>query len=185
MALLRSRLGGAHDFGSREDGLDDVVVARATAKIPFHLFTHHLLRQWTRIGLDEVDRRHDHSRRAEAALQGMAAMKGFLHRMQRSIITCQALDGDNVATVCLRRQHGAGFNGSAIEMDDAATALRGIAADMGPSETEMLAQEHSEKRLVVHLTRYLRSVDGQANQHRWNAPRFVAGGLHSRFWSVS
>ena len=74
-------------------------------------------------------------------------------------------------------------------MNDAAAALRRIAADMCPGEPEMLAQKHREKSFILHLARHRRPVDRQADHaaslYRCSpapnrAASFRCGGLRSR-----
>ena len=117
------------DFGSRQDGLDDVVIAGATTKVAFHLFTHDRFGQRLGMGGDEIDRRHDHSGRTKSALQAHDIVKCLLHRMQDAVPR-QPLDGGDMAALRLRRQHRAGFDRGSVQVDDTAAALRGVAADM-------------------------------------------------------
>ena len=55
--------------------------------------------------------------------------------------------------VGLRRQHGAGLHGAAVDMHRAAAALAGIAADVGAGEAEMVAQQIDQQRAVFDLAR--------------------------------
>src|SRR3954447_8391811 len=63
------RATAVHYVLRRCDRLDDVVVAGAAAEIALETLTDFLLRQAVRMLLHQVDGRHDHARRAEAALQ--------------------------------------------------------------------------------------------------------------------
>src|SRR5262245_55540030 len=60
-----------HRLGAGRDGFDDVVVAGATAEIALELLADGLVVELVALAIDDVDRRHDHARRAEAALQAM------------------------------------------------------------------------------------------------------------------
>src|ERR1700751_3982231 len=62
--------------------LDNVVVAGAAADIAFKLMAHGRFIELAAIAVDDVDRGHDHARRAEAALQAMIVAERRLHRMQ-------------------------------------------------------------------------------------------------------
>src|ERR1700760_4211204 len=69
---VRGLFGGLrhlHAAGGVEHGLDDVVIAGAAADIAFELGADGSLVELAAMALDDVDRRHDHARRAIAALQ--------------------------------------------------------------------------------------------------------------------
>jgi hypothetical protein len=69
----------------------------------------------------------------------------LLHRMQRRAIGGKPLDGPDLVAVSHHRKRGAGLDGLAVEMHDAGAALRGIAADMGAGQPQILAQKlHQE-----------------------------------------
>src|SRR5664279_6504649 len=73
-------LGDLHARGGIEHRLDDVVVAGAAADIAFELLAHRGLVELTAMTLHDIDRRHDHARRAEAALQSVIVAERRLHR---------------------------------------------------------------------------------------------------------
>ena len=75
-----------------------------------------------------------------AALQTVIVAEGGLHRVQL-VALGDAFDRGDVGAVGLAREHGAGLHRLAVDMDDAGAALAGVAADMGPGEAEVLAQE--------------------------------------------
>ena len=93
------------------------------------------------LAVDEIDRGHDHAGGAETALQAVMLAEGFLHRMQRRAIGGQPLDGPDLVSVRHHRERGAGFDRLAVEMHDAGAALRGVAADMGTGQPQILAQK--------------------------------------------
>jgi len=94
--------------------------------------------------MHHVDSRHDHARRAEAALQAVVLAKCLLHGMQL-VLGRKALDREHGRAFSLQRQHGAGFDGLAVDMDDAAAALRRVAAHMRPGQAKLLTQQlHQE-----------------------------------------
>src|SRR5579871_766881 len=82
-SLFGRRRGGAaaHGAGARGDRLDDVVVAGAAADIAFELFADGVLVELVALAAHDVDRGHDHSGRAVAALQAVILAERFLHRM--------------------------------------------------------------------------------------------------------
>src|SRR5262245_62130640 len=116
-----------HGFGARRDGLDDVVVAGAPADVAFELFPDGALVELVAEPIYHVDRRHYHAGCAETALQSVVLAECLLHRVQL-IGSGKTLDGEDICSLSLQRQHGARFDGLAVDMDDAAAALRGIAA---------------------------------------------------------
>src|ERR687898_1520238 len=77
------------------DGLHDVLVARATAQVPFQAFSYLLLRR-IRILLQEADGGHDHARRAIAALQAVRLVESLLHRMPHTVLRDSPDGGDLV-----------------------------------------------------------------------------------------
>ena len=70
----------------------------------------------------------------------MAIGKRLLHRMQ-GLALGEPFNRDNIRALSLRRQHGAGFDGAAIEMHRATAALAGIATNMGTRQPQMVAQQ--------------------------------------------
>ena len=52
-----------------------------------------------------------------------------------------------------QREHGAGLHRHAVDMDDAGAALRGVAADMGAGEAQVLAQELHQQRARIDIAR--------------------------------
>ena len=63
----------------------------------------------------------------------------LLHRMQRRAIGGKALDGPDLVPVSHHRERRAGFDGLAVQMHDTGAALRGVAADMGAGQPQILA----------------------------------------------
>src|SRR5258707_9275537 len=86
-----ARLTRAHGARAGRNGLDDIVVAGAAAQIAFELFAYRCLVELRALAVHNIDGGHDHTRRAEAALQRMILTEGFLHRMELGI-GCKSLD---------------------------------------------------------------------------------------------
>src|SRR6185312_5004234 len=145
--LLLGGLGrrGAHLARALGDRLDDVVVAGAAANVAFESVTDRRLVEIRTFPIDEVDRGHDHSRRAEAALQTVIVLEGLLHRVQLAALS-EALDCGHLRAVAARRQHRACLDRAAVDMDDTGAALRRVAPDMGAGQAQILAQELDEQR---------------------------------------
>src|SRR2546428_4422686 len=73
---------GRHLLGGVLDGLDDIVVAGAAAEVALEPVPDLALRR-ARVALDELSGRHDHARRAEAALQSVLLPEAVLDRVER------------------------------------------------------------------------------------------------------
>src|SRR5690242_20381459 len=87
------------------DGVDDVLVASAAAEVaadarPDLVFT--------RIGVlaEQVHARHNHARRAAAALEPVLLPEAFLKRVQAAL-GCETFDGCDVRAIGLDREEGA------------------------------------------------------------------------------
>src|SRR5687768_17588454 len=66
------------------DGIDDVLVARAAAEVAGDRLADFSL-GWLRVVVEEVDRRHDHARRAVAALEAVLFPEPFLQRVKPAV----------------------------------------------------------------------------------------------------
>jgi hypothetical protein len=75
----------------------------------------------------------------------------------------QALDGRDLRALAGDRQRGAALHRLAVDMDDAGPALAGIAADMGASQAELVAQELDEQRAAFDLAAHGLSVHFHGN----------------------
>lgn len=89
---------------AHRNSLDDVLVARTSAKIALQAFADVSL---AGIGLapQKVDTTHHHARCAKAALQAMALPEGLLHGVQSAIWPTDAFNGGDRAATDLQRQH--------------------------------------------------------------------------------
>src|SRR5271166_2771326 len=139
------------------DRFHDVVVAGAAADVALEPVADRSLVKIRALAIDEVDRGHDHARRAEAALQAVVVLEGLLHRMQLAALS-QALDCRDVRPLAARGEDCAGLDRDAVEMDDAGPALGGVAAHMRAGEAKILAQELHEQRPGIHVRRNLPAV---------------------------
>src|ERR1700687_3218646 len=151
----RTLFGGLRDLhaaGGVEHRFDDVVVAGAAADIAFQLVADGVLVELAAIAVDDIDRRHDHARRAIAALQPVIVAERGLHRMQLVSLR-DALAGRDTWAGGLSDQHGAGFDRPAVDMHDTGAALAGVAADMGAGQVQMVAQEIDKKGAVLDVGR--------------------------------
>src|ERR671936_740406 len=105
------------------DGLDDVLVAGAAAEVALEPAPDLVLGQPVAVRSEEFDAGHDHPRRAEAALEGVALPERLLQRMQLAAPR-EALDRRDLAAVGLDREHGARLHRAPVEVDRAGAAVR-------------------------------------------------------------
>src|ERR1700750_3113064 len=80
-ALNSTSLLHVHRLCARQDGGDDILVARATAYVAFQPATYVALTGIC-MAIRKIDGAHDHARRAEAALQAVVEVEGLLHGVQ-------------------------------------------------------------------------------------------------------
>src|SRR5699024_3675245 len=97
-----------------------------------------------------------------------------LHRMHVTIGSGQPLDGDDVGAFGLDRQHGAGLDGVAIDVNRARTALAGIAANVGASQSQLVTQKIHEQRAWFDFATGSFAIDGHGNGLRHGAPPQVS-----------
>jgi hypothetical protein len=119
---------------SRRKGLNrtyDVVVAGAAADVTAQAVANFVLAR-VRILLEQLADPHNHSWRAEPALQRVVLVECRLNWVQRTAGGSQAFDGRDGRSIGHHRQYGAGFDSLSIDVDGAGAALGRIAADMGP-----------------------------------------------------
>src|SRR5665213_1756555 len=91
----------AHVLGTRGDGFDDVMIARATANIAVELFADGVLVQLVAAAAHDIERGHDHAGRAVTTLQAVMLAEGLLHRMQRAARFGETLDGGDLGALAL------------------------------------------------------------------------------------
>src|ERR671930_2438621 len=153
----------------RVDGLDDVLVAGAAAEVALEPAPDLLLGQPVAVRAQELDAGHDHPRRAEAALEGVALPERLLERMQLAALR-QALDRRDLAAVRLDGQHGAGLHGVPVEVDRAGSAHRRVAADLRAGQPDVVAEEIDEQRPRLDLRLVPDAVDGERNRYQRMPP---------------
>src|SRR5271165_1903120 len=146
-----------HFAGALGDRLDDVVIAGAAADVAFEPVADRRFVEMRALAIDEVDRRHDHAGRAEAALKAVVVLKRLLHRMKLATLR-EPLDRRDMRTLAACRQRRAALDRLAVDMDDAGPALRRVAADMRAGEPQMIAQKLHEQRPWIDLGRHLPAV---------------------------
>src|SRR5205085_162593 len=139
-------------------GLDDVVVAGAPAEVPLEPVADLVVAR-VRMLVQEARGRHDHPRRAIAALQGMVLVERLLHGMERAVPR-QSLDRRHLVTVGLHGEEGARLHGLSVQVDSASPTRRRVATDVGAGETELLAQRIDEELPGLDVELPADTVDG-------------------------
>src|SRR5215831_12827995 len=142
-----------HLFGGVLHRLDDVHIAGAAAQVARDRLADLLLAR-VLVAREERAGGHEHSRRAEAALQTVLLGETLLHRVELASLL-QSLDRGDARAVGLHRENGAGLDRVAVEVDRARAAVRGVAADMRAGHAEGLPQKvhQQQPRLDFRLAR--------------------------------
>src|SRR5262249_31298788 len=138
-----------HDLRRLMDGLDDVLVAGASAQVPLEGQSDLRVRG-IRIDLEQIDDGHDHAGGAEAALQAVLLVKRLLHGMEVTV-PVEALDRCDLSAVGLDCKDGARLHGASVEMDGAGAANGRVAADLRAGEIEVVAEKVDEQRARLDL----------------------------------
>src|SRR5215212_1306402 len=118
------------------DGLHDVLVSGAAAKISLETLTDLLLR-CVRLLLEEAYGGHDHTRRAVAALEPMRLVKGLLHGVPQPVLH-DALHRRDLVPVGLHSQDRARLDGLTVEQDRTGPAVGGVAPGVHTPDPEVL-----------------------------------------------
>ncbi len=137
-----------------EHRLDDLAVAGAAAQHAAQRVHHRRLVR-RRVAPQQIGGRHQHARRADAALRRAVAMKGPLQG-RRLAVPGEALDRGYAAPAHLPQRHHAGAHLRAVQQHRARAAVAGVAADLGSRQSQVLAQDIGEpadrRRLHGHRT---------------------------------
>jgi hypothetical protein len=165
LELLRGR-------GS-ENGFDNVVVARAAAKVSFETQTD-LFLGWVRVLLQQGNRSHNHARCAVAALKAVIFTERFLHRVERAIGSGKALDRRDRGPVGLNGKNRAALYGFAIEMHRASATTRRVTANIRSGESACFADVVNQKSSRLDVVALLLTIYGHRNFHK--TPKVSASG---------
>ena len=131
---------GAHG----QHGLDDLAVAGAAAEHAAQRILDLGPRRRAAVA-QQILRRHQHARRADAALRRAMVEEGLLQRRERAVRR-KALDRLDRAAGHLAHRDQAGADLPAVEQHRAGAAVAGVAADLGAGEAEIVAQRGGETR---------------------------------------
>src|SRR5215472_4534958 len=149
-------------LGCGPDRVDDVLIASAPAKIALEPGADAFLRR-PRFPPEQFQRAHDHSRSAEAALQGVMLAERGLQRKLGITWLVQALDRVDRCSVRLHSQDRARLHGAAVEVHGARAALGRVAADMRTGDAEVVAQEVHKQLPRLNLGLPSLAVDGNGD----------------------
>src|SRR5215208_1827138 len=146
------------------DRFDDVPVAGAAADVPLDRLRDLFV---GRAGVLSQQRRraHQHARRAVAALQSVVVAEGLLEGAQLLLFR-EPLDGLDRRAVRLHREQHAALHERAVEDHAASAAVAGIAADMGASQVEVVADQVHEQAPRLDLPLVGRPVDPDGDRLR-------------------
>src|SRR5712691_1702503 len=175
-------LPGRHVLSGPLDRLDDVVITRAPAEVALELVPDLLLAR-VRIALEHLVRRHDHARRAEAALEPVLLPEPLLDGVELAVLG-EALDGGDGGAVSLHGEERARLHRHAFHEDDAGAALARVAADVGARQTDDFSDVVDEKQSWLDFVAVRLAVDGDLDWQFHGASsgirRFVSDGVLAR-----
>jgi len=107
----------------------------------------------------KLDQRHQHPRRAEAALEAVVVAECLLQRVQPLGRGREALHRRDLVPVRLHREHQAGARRLPVDEDRARAADAVLAAEVRPREPERPAQEIGERQAYVDAALVALAVD--------------------------
>jgi hypothetical protein len=157
-SLVVSDRSAAHLLCGELYRLDDVLIAGAAAQVTLEVVPDLGLTR-VRNALKQIVGGHDHSRRAETALQAMLFPEPFLDRVQITVLS-ETFDRRDLGTVSLYGEDGAALHGPAVHEDRAGAALAGIASNVGAGEVEHVANVVDQQHPGVYFTAVLGPVYG-------------------------
>ena len=138
----RTRYYLAHAVGAGLYRFHYVMVAGTAADVAFKPFPDFFF-AGIRVVLYQIQCAHNHTGRAEAALQSMVFAKCFLHRVQ-DVTVCETFDRCDVGTLALSGQDCAAFDGLSVLVNNTSATLAGIATNMSTGKAQVLPQELNE-----------------------------------------
>ena len=136
------------------------------------------VRDRVRVLAQERLHRHQEAGRAEPALKRVRLVERTLERMQVAVRRREPLDRPERAAVRLDREHQAGPDGLAVELDGAGAAHALLAADLRASEPGAVPDEVRQERPRLDIALVRRAVDLDAD------PQAIASSIARRASSV-
>ena len=118
----------------------------------------------------QLQRAHQEAGRAIAALETVAVAEGLLHGMQLAVFR-HPLHGQNLATIGLESEYGAGLDAFAVQQDRAGAAVAGVAANVCAGQAELFAQQLHQQGPRFDFARVLLAIDLQRSLARVQFPQ--------------
>jgi hypothetical protein len=137
--------------------LNDLLITAAPAKVSCQVISN-LFIGWLRAFIQQGFSRQDESGSAITALQSAELHERFLDRIELTI-PAQSFDGQDLATVCINRQHRAGAYRFTVKQQRASATHLNIAAELGAGQSELFANHIEERRARLDFSVMLRAVD--------------------------
>src|SRR6266550_2026267 len=141
----------------------DVLVARAPAYLAGQRLPD-LRRRRVRVVIEQPAGGQHHARRAEPALEPVAAGETLLDRVEPAV-PFQAFHREHPPAVGHGREHRARLHRQFVHPDHAGAAVRGVAAPVRAGEPELIAQEVDQQQPRLDLTGEHHIVDGHGDLH--------------------
>src|SRR3972149_3910638 len=133
-----------HLLSCRLNGLDDMVVACATADRPRDALADFRVRR-LRVLAEKLHGTEEHSGSAESALERVLIPKGLLERVELPPLR-QTFDGGDLGAIGLDGKHETGTDGRAVYQHRAASADAVLATHVSPGEAEALAEKIGQQQ---------------------------------------
>ena len=140
-------------------GRDNVRIGAATAQIAGHIFADARVRDGPAF-VNTGDSRHDLTRRAVSALEGIVADERLLYRVQAAVDR-QTLDRGNRQPFDLGRKRQASEDAPSIDVNRAGAALALIAPLLGTVEMRVFSQRIQQRDPRLDLQQMLGAVDAK------------------------
>src|SRR5256885_2401317 len=167
--VLVSATGHLPGGAGLHDRVDDVRVAGAAAQVAAQAFRDLRARR-RRILREQVNRRHDHPRRAVAALQAMAVPEALLHGVEMAV--ADALDRRHARAVGLDGEHRARFHRLTVHEHGAGAADARLASDVRAREAAEIPEIVDEQHARLDDVFTIGVVDAQTN---WDGHEHLLG----------
>ena len=117
-----------------------------------------------RVLVEQRARRHQHPRRAEAALQRVRLVEAHLHRIELTV-DLERLDGADLVSLAHHGEDRAGLDRLAVHLHDARAAVGGVAAPVRAGQPGRVADEVDEQLTRLDVARDLLAVDRDRDVH--------------------
>src|SRR4051812_25473974 len=151
------------------DGLDDVVVAGASAQLTADRLADGLL-AGIGVAVQQPAGRDHHRGRAEPALQSVALHEPLLDRIE-PVGPFHPLDRVDRMTIGHHAEHGAALDRRPVEEYDARPAVGRVTAPVGAMEAEVVAQQVHEQDPRLDVPGAVLTVDCPRHVHGVPPPR--------------